>query len=164
MSEQAQIDGLKFAREGRRLQGELAVEELPRLQDLVFDRSGSIRFELAGSVNPQGKPVLGIAVSGQLALVCQRCLGRIDHELQRTSRLVLIESGQRLPDVAGEDPNTENIAAEDVADVADIVEQEVLLGLPIAPMHPEDMCEARPELPRDDRRSPFAELSKLKKR
>ena len=164
MSEQAQIDGLIFAREGRRLQGELAVRELPRLQDLVADSRGSIRYAFTGSVNGQGKPVLDIDVSGSLALVCQRCLGRMDYELQRRSRFILIEGGQPLPDVAEEDPNAENIAAGDVSDVVDIVEQEVLLGLPIAPTHADDMCEARPELPREMTPSPFAELSKLKKR
>lgn len=164
MSEQAQIDGLKFAREGRRLQGALAITELPRLQDLVADTSGRIHYALAGSVNGHGKAVLDIEVSGSLALVCQRCLSRMGYVLRRSSRLILIESGQRIPDVADEDPNTENIAAGDVSNVADIVEQEVLLGLPIAPVHSDQMCEARPELPRDERRSPFAELSKLKKR
>ena len=164
MSEQAQIDGLKFAREGRRLQGVLAVRELPRLQDLLADSSGKIDYTFAGSVNGRGKPVLDIDVSGSLALVCQRCLGRMDYELRRSARLILIEGGQPLPDVADEHPNAENIAAGDVSDVSDIVEQEVLLGLPIAPTHPDEMCDARPDLPRDEPRSPFAELSKLKKR
>jgi len=163
MSEQARIDGLKFAREGRRLQGEIAVAELPRLEDIVFERSGVVSFALAGSTIRQGKPVLDVAVEATIALVCQRCLGRMDYKLRRTSRLVLNEGSQALPDVGDEDPNTESIPAEEISDVSDLVEQEVLLGLPIAPMHAEGMCEATPAPFRDEPPSPFAVLDKLKR-
>ena len=164
MSEQARIDALQFAREGRDLHGELAVTELPRLEDVVYERAGTVAYALQGSVDRRGKPVIEARIGGTLSLVCQRCLGRMDYELQRSSRFVLIEGSQTLPDVSDEDPSTENIRAEEMCDVADIVEQEVLLGLPLAPVHPEGLCEATPELPRDENRSPFAELAKLKKR
>ena len=164
MSEQARIDGLKFAREGTHLHGELAVADLPRLDDIVFERAGVVSYALSGSSNSEDKPILDIEVKATLALVCQRCLGRMDYELQRKSRFVLIESGRSLPEVENEDPGTENICADAVSDVSDIVEQEVLLGLPIAPVHPEGTCEERPALPPDPSQSPFAELGKLKKR
>ena len=160
---QARIDGLKFAREGRSLRGEVAVADLPRLEDVVLERSGVVSFALNGSTNAQGKGVLDIEIEVKLALECQRCLARLDYELRRKSRLLLTESGQTLPDVGDEDPNAESIPAEEVSDVADIVEQEVLLGLPIAPMHAPGACETRVEPSRDATQSPFAALSKLKK-
>ena len=163
MSEQALIDSLKFAREGGRLQGEVAVAKLSRLEDVVSEPSGNVRYVLGGRLNAHGKPVLDIEVEVTLALSCQRCLGRIDFMLRRESQLLLVESGQSLPEVGDEEAEMESIAAEDVNDVTDIVEQEVLLGLPIAPVHSEGMCEPAGWASREERISPFADLGKLKK-
>lgn len=163
MSEQASIDGLAFAREAQRLAGEFAVAELPRLDDLVFERAGAVSYSLAGSTDRHGKALLDITVEGTLPLVCQRCLGRLDFRLQRQSRLILIAQGQVLPDVSEEAPEIESVPAESVANVADLVEQEVLLGLPIAPMHAAGSCAASTEDDGGRPSSPFAVLEQLKK-
>lgn len=162
MSEQAPIDALQFAREGRRLEGEVAVAEMQRLHDVVTETSGVVHFWVAGSINAQRRPVLDVAIEAKLPLVCQRCLERTDYELRRTSRFVLAEGERDLPDVADEDPDTETLPADALADIADVVEQEVLLGLPIAPMHPEGGCDAVSKNEAGERVSPFAVLKQLK--
>ena len=162
MSGQALIDGLKFAREQQCLHGELEIAALPRLEDELFERSGKVSFTLAGSIDRHGKPVLAVEVRGTLVLRCQRCLGRFDYELARKSRLVLAAPGQRLPEVGEEDPETEAVPAESVGDIADLIEQEVLLGLPIAPAHAEGSCSTDAAVTTDRPASPFAALAKLK--
>ncbi len=157
------MDGLNFAREGGRLQGELAVARMPRLEDLLEEHSGIVHYVIVGAVNAQGRPVLDVRTEATLPLLCQRCLGRMDYELRRKSRFVLVEGHQDLPDVSEEDPNIETIAADALADIPDIIEQEVVLGLPIAPMHPQGACESAVKMPRDDKPSPFAVLERLKR-
>jgi len=130
---------------------------------MLFEPSGVVSYALLGSTNSQGKPVIDVEVEATIALVCQRCLGRLDYVLRRKSRLILIEGEQVLPEVGDEDPNTENMPIDEVSDVSDIVEQEVLLGLPFAPSHDEGSCKAGTELPRDAAESPFAALVKLKR-
>lgn len=162
MSEQAPIDGFEFAREGRRLEGEMAVSALQRLHDVVVDTSGAVRYRIEGSIDTQRRPVLDVTVEATLPLTCQRCLERMDYELKRRSRFLLVEGGEELPDVAEEDPETETMPVDALTDVADLVEQEVLLGLPIAPMHDEAACDAVRALPKDESPSPFAVLEQLK--
>ena len=162
MSEQALIDGLKFAAEARHLAGELAVAAMPRLQDSVFEPAGRVLYELTGRTGRHGRPLIEVSVQGSVPLVCQRCLGRLDYALKRRSRLVLVDDAAMLPDVAQEDPDTESIPAAEVANVADLVEQEVLLGLPLAPVH-EAPCVARTEQPEAPADSPFAVLRTLKR-
>jgi len=164
MSEQAPIDALQFAREGRRLEGEIAVAAMLRLHDIVMETSGVVRYCIEGAVNANRKAVLDVDVDATLPLTCQRCLERTDYRLRRTSRFVLADSDQSLPDVADEDPETETLPADALTDIADVVEQEVLLGLPIAPMHPEGMCEAAPGYEVGERASPFAVLEQLKRK
>ena len=162
MSEQALIDGLKFAVEGRHLAGELAVGAMPRLQDSVFEPTGRVLYALTGMTDRRRRPIIEVTVQGTVPLVCQRCLGRLDFALQRRSRLALVASADELPDVAQEDPDTETMPVAEVGNVVDLVEQEVLLGLPLAPVH-DEMCVA----PLDDTgariASPFAVLNALKR-
>jgi len=162
MSEQALIDGLKFAGEARHLAGELAVAAMPRLQDSVFEPAGRVLYELTGATDRHGHPLIEVSVQGLIPLVCQRCLGRLDYDLKRQSRLVLVDDGGELPDVAQEDPGTETIPAAEVENVADLVEQEVLLGLPLAPVH-EAPCVGRTDEPEAPADSPFAVLRTLKR-
>ena len=131
MPEQALIDGLKFASEARRLAGELALAAMPRLQDSILEPLGCVQYALIGTSDRHGQPLIEVHVRGTVPLQCQRCLERLDYGLDRTSRLALVAPGAQLPDVAQEDPDTEAIAAAEVANVADLIEQEVLLGLPL---------------------------------
>jgi uncharacterized protein len=163
MSEQALIDGLKFAREGRRLAGELELAAMPRLQDNIFEPSGRVQYALVGATDGHGHPVIEVSVRATIPLQCQRCLERLDYELERTSRLVLVAQGVQLPDVAHEDPDTEAIPAAEVANVADLIEQEVLLGLPLAPVH-DQPCIAVPKQDETKVESPFAVLRTLQQK
>jgi uncharacterized protein len=162
MSEQASIDGLKFAREGQRLRGSVPVVQLRRIAEELFERTGDVSYSLEGRFDRNGKPVIDVEVRALLALVCQRCLGHLELELERHSRLVLAAVGESLPSVDTEKFGTETVPVESVANVLDLVEQEVLLGIPLAPAHPAGMC----GLPEDqsDRRdaSPFSVLAQLK--
>ncbi|MCC7080244.1 MAG: DUF177 domain-containing protein [Burkholderiales bacterium] len=163
MAEQALIDALRFAREGQRLVGELDLAAMPRLHDSVVEATGRVHYVLSGLTDRSGDPVIEVNVRGTIPLLCQRCLERMDYALDRTTRLALVAEVARLPDVAEEAPDTEAIAAEDVSNVADLIEQEVLLGLPLAPMHAQTCIAARIA---DDARieSPFAALRTLKQK
>jgi uncharacterized protein len=136
---------------------------MPRLQDSILEPAGQVAYALIGTSDRHGQPVIEVRVRGTVPLQCQRCLERLDYGLDRTSRLALIAPGAQLPDVAQEDPDTEAIAAAEVANVADLIEQEVLLGLPLAPMHDEACAPA--QAPAADKvESPFAVLQTLKQK
>lgn len=162
MSEQAFIDSLRFAQEGEHLRGCIALDTLARLADVLFERKGNADFALTGGVDRRSRPFIEIEVRAELALTCQRCLERLDHRLERRSRLLLVPDGERLPEVGDEEPEVEAMPASAVANVPDLVEQEILLGLPLAPVHAEGQC--APDADAHDERpsSPFAVLAGLK--
>ena len=162
MSGQAVIDGLKFAREGQRLQGTLPLSGLPGVAAELLDPAGRVSFELTGFVDSRGKPGIEVQTRARIALVCQRCLNRLDFDLDRHTRFMLVAAEAALPQLGEEDTETEAVPIDTVANVADLVEQEILLGLPIAPSHPEGQC-APPDGPRSiEPDSPFAVLRQLK--
>ena len=162
MLEQALIDGLKFAREGRHLQGQLPLSQLSEVTERLLDSAGNVSYALRGFVDRRGKPGIEVQTQARLALVCQRCLNRLDFDLRRHTRFMLIADGVVLPGLEDEETETEAVPAETVANVRELVEQEVLLGLPLAPTHPDGACAAPEQAQRTERASPFAVLGQLK--
>ncbi|MCX7169622.1 MAG: YceD family protein [Proteobacteria bacterium] len=155
------IDSLKFAREGRRLAGEVRVGCLQRLADFLADDDGALAWKVRGECDAEGKPFLMIEVSGGLHLRCQRCLAALDFEVNLKSHLQLVAAGQNWPDEALEDDRSDPIEAREEQPLLPLVEDEVLLALPIAPRH--ESCALPGYNQNTAAASPFAALAQLKK-
>jgi len=133
------ITVLRVARERLRVEGRLEVSALRRLADLLFDRSGEIAYAAEGFTAAEGYPALRLQLHGELPLVCQRCLERLALTVDIHRNLVLARDGQALgPDE--EDQDTDVIAPEEAGDLTDLLEQELLLSLPMIPRHAEGQC------------------------
>jgi len=155
------IDSLAFAREGRHLIGELAVKELPRLADALADNAGVLVCDVGGGRNEDGKLFLRLKVTGELRLRCQRCLEAMPFPLAIDSHVLLVPPGASWPDEALEDDSADAVEALAEQSVAALVEDELLLALPVAPRH--DACGLPDGGERNARAaSPFAVLAKLK--
>jgi uncharacterized protein len=110
--------------------------------------------------------------------ICQRCLGRVALDLRCELRLALIGSESEADELPQDlDPA---VVEEDRVRPLDLVEEELLLALPLVPMHPVDACENKAlalggaqEAAASDqgtnqgrgsaRENPFAVLASLKK-
>lgn len=163
MSAPAVIDSLEFARGGETLRGTLAVERLTRLHDELLDTSGGIDFRLSGGQDARSRYILRLSLKGHLQLRCQRCLGPLGFAVELANTLVLVEPG-KTPDGFDDPEEPECIEASRELDVASLVEDEILLGLPYAPKHAEGQCERRTgDAGKLAAASPFAALAALKK-
>lgn len=139
----------------------MGLAELPRLAELLTTTSGFLSVRLEGWRDAQGKSWLQLDIAGEPVLCCQRCLGGVKFPLAIRSRLQLIASGEDWPDDDLEDDSADAITAETALTVLSLVEDEVLLALPIAPRHEE--CESPSASAREHGASPFAALADLKK-
>jgi len=162
MSEQVIADVFRFAREAGSRQGETQVADFERLQGLVASDVGAVRWELVGGVDADDKPMLKLTLRGRLRLQCQRCLGEMDWDLAVDSALMPVRAGQALPADELENDEFDAIEVDGELDVLSLVEDEIILALPIAPRH-ED-CGALRASGTDGaahRESPFAALAGL---
>src|SRR3972149_11974888 len=158
MLQPAAIDGLAFARSAGVLKGRLGMESLPRLAQSGC--SGSVvDFVLTGEINERGKPGLRLAVDGSVRLQCQRCLGNLDLSLRLEARLELAASEA---EILAADDDMERVVAGREMRVAALVEDEVLLALPMVPKH--EQCSAAAGLGADTKPSAFQALATLKNR
>ena len=156
------LNPLDFARDGRVKTGFLAVAALERLKDVLVSNAGELQCELHGEKDKQGDSFLSLKVRGELVLTCQRCLEPMQYSVQVDSRLRLIPPGAEWPEDELEDDSADAIEAEPEMALLPVIEEEVLLVLPIAPLH--DACDAPVAVDKNQESSPFAVLAKLKNR
>ena len=153
-------DAFAFARDGRVLEGTLAVEDLDRLHDLLVDIDGEVTFRLQGYKGEGGESMLHLEVSGTVPLACQRCLEAVPCDLDVDAVLELVPAGAELSQDELEDDTRDFLPVERELDVVELVEDEILLALPVAPRH--EKCGLPGAANAGERINPFAKLSVLK--
>ena len=166
MPEQVIINSIEFARNGESLRGSVAVSSLSRLQDLLFSGEGELEYSLTGRRGENGKLFLVCAIKGMLQLNCQRCLGALAYPVKFESELELVKDEQGLTGAVNEDDLTDAIKADPRMDVLALVEDEVLLGLPMAPTHAPGDCKVDIDLGQTKlgKKNAFSALAALKTR
>ncbi len=161
------IDSLDFAGNGKQLSGELPVAGLPRLLDALETPQGVLHYTVQGGVDKQGIPFLDVGVVGLCRLRCQRCMEGLDYPVRLDTRLLLRDqAGLDALDDEAEDKveQFDSILADTHLDVLDLLEEEILLSLPIAPKHELGACRATDgKNTQEDKKNPFAVLAQLKR-
>ena len=156
------IDGLEFAGRGKKASGSAAIAELSRVADYLASVEGALDCELRGerSDDGDGHLELELTVTGTLQLRCQRCLQALQFPLQINKRLRLVLAGREWPEEDVENEGFDAIAASREMVVGELIEDEVLLALPISPRH--EVCDTPVMKDTKQDASPFAVLRKLK--
>jgi uncharacterized protein len=157
------IDSLEFAQTGQSLRGSLPITGLMRLREGLANDVGEVEFVVTGGRDARRRLILSVEIRGVLHLQCQRCLEALDYPLHIVNRLLLVEPGTADAD-EHEAEGGEWIEASATLDLAQLVEDEILLGLPFAPRHDEGTCRQVTDAEAGNARaSAFAKLAALKR-
>ncbi|MGB8436976.1 MAG: DUF177 domain-containing protein [Burkholderiales bacterium] len=149
------IDGLDFARVGGRRAGTLELADLPRLVELGCSVA-RIEYAVRGGATTHGKPGLHVDATGQVDLACQRCLEPVAVQVAAHAELELVATQREID---GADDDVDRVLASRSMVVAELVEDEVILALPMVPTHAE--CPVAAGDSGDKRELPFAALAVL---
>jgi uncharacterized protein len=154
------VNALELAGRAASIERDVVLAQLPRLIDagaLEGTRAhGELRFGLF-----EGRATVDARVSGTVVLSCQRCLKPCEVTIDEAAPLVVLATDEgAVP--AGFDPilgNAERLP------VIEVIEEQLLLGLPLVAMHPPGAgCPRGAEPAADeapDRQKPFANLREL---
>jgi uncharacterized protein len=157
------IDPVRFAREESHVTGVLKLDLLPRLADVLFDHEGGVIYAVAGYTTGNGQPALHIRLQANLGLRCQRCLERLPLQFDTERDVVLVAGAGEVAAGDEEDDDIDTIPGVASLDLLDLIEQEVVLSLPMAPRHAEDGCATQPSAAAVTvQDSPFSALAGLK--
>lgn len=148
-----------------RYTGSLAITGLERLAGELSQRDGELLVELRAAHNYSGDWLLG-TVRGALVLNCRRCLKPFPHEL--TIRLELRLVGSEEEEARYLQDSEPYRVEDDQLPLWDLVEDEVLLALPMMPRCESCENEVRSATVEasaeavEKRPNPFAQLKNLK--
>jgi uncharacterized protein len=178
------LDIAAFCREGASLEGQWALDQMPRLAEgtlRMADGGGAVppvHWAARGRVRPArgGDPhlMLDLSARAEVSLACQRCLQPVTVPLvvDRQIRFVAGEDEAARLDEEGEE---DVLALGPRFDLGELVEDELLLALPFVPRHevcpipvgastPSAVTEVTEVTRQEPKASPFAVLASLRRK
>ena len=139
------LDVRAFAREGATLTGHTTWAELPRLQaEQIEGVSGPTSTAAQWCITGETKALRGgahqtwlrVQAQASLRLVCQRCLEPMDQLLQVDRPFRFVSSEQAAMD-QDDESDEDLLVAQQAFDALVLIEDELLLALPLVPRHPD---------------------------
>lgn len=152
----------------RGFEGRLPLSSMPRLRNSLFDAEGEVEFSLDFDQDALQVPCVELRIDAQLPLQCQRSLQRFLFPVKVVQRLGLLRAGadEESAEAALPEGYEALLVAEDGAlRPADLVEDELILALPVVPVDPGSESVERdwPVQPDEEvRANPFSALVSLK--
>jgi uncharacterized protein len=135
--------------------------QMPRVSR-EFVRPGNHVEAKLSFAREDDRVVTRVALSGTLALTCQRCMNPMQWPLATQSSAVLVGTEQEAD---GLPPGTETVLAADRrVRLIDLIEEELLLALPLVPMHEGTAREDATADAAQPVQRPFEQLGELLKR
>jgi uncharacterized protein len=158
------IDTFEFCRTNSSQQGVTPVAEMVRLAKECADKSGEITWNAVGTTHKLDIPQITLSVSGNVHLVCQRCLQPYAHHLDSSTVLMLGKDDEDADAIEEriDDESIDVIVGSRSMELMYLVEDEALLALPQSPRH--DVCPDASLLDKakSAKISPFDALKSLK--
>ena len=154
------------------IEGTVSPEDLPRLADsgIAIVETGSAAFDFRR--DEEARYVVAVSVEAKVIMQCQRCLSDMEVPVKSSSLMACVwtdEEAAALP------ATYEPLMVDDAADLSDIAEEEILLAIPVSPIHETECKSAEQQAALDtdaeepaavevtaERDSPFAVLERLK--
>ncbi|NLD14531.1 MAG: metal-binding protein [Gammaproteobacteria bacterium] len=163
-----QVDPRRFADRALSFQGQFPQSCFARLAELVTRTDGEVKVSLSFLRDEQKLVVVRMSMSTQVVMTCQRCLEDALLPVGGDYQYVVIRPGSDTSLIPQEYDIIE--LDDEPLDVRALVEEELLLCLPIVPKHPDDACEhpqgyVEAELNGEEvaRSNPFSVLAQLRK-
>lgn len=132
------VDIAAFVKSARAEHRTEDVSRFPRLADEVFAGNPSVRWSASGELRDAAgqaqAPWLHVQAKLQLPMQCQNCLEQVQVDLQvdRWIRFAKDEASALLEDETSEE---DVLALSDRFDLRTLIEDELLMALPMAPRH-----------------------------
>ena len=165
-----QIAPFKLARQGQVLQGSIELNRMDRLAQMLAETNGSVSVTLQFGVDEQGIHFASGSLEVEVQMTCQRCMKPMSVSVVAEVALGFVSNDEQARNLAqGYEPY---IVEQEPINLAEIVEDELILALPLVAVHEDQGCEpvieelqkSAAEIDQADAKpNPFAVLSELKR-
>jgi uncharacterized protein len=133
-----QVNPMRLAENAANMHGHLLIKDMARLGASLHTQQGDADVDLQFGIDQQGiRFIKGSAVS-TVVLQCQRCMEAFEHEISGEFAYGIVSSEEKAKQLPGRyDPI---FVVEENLNIQDLVEEELILNLPIVPMHCSEDC------------------------
>lgn len=136
-----QADLRRLAAGSASVTGQVALADLARLEGVLSNSSGVVDVSLQLGVDEEGYRSLTGKISAALHVECQRCLESVRLEVEAPVSLALVWAEKQIPSLPSRYEGL--VVGTDPIDLYELVEEELLLSLPLVPAHPPGQCPSR---------------------
>lgn len=163
MSSPQTIDPERLTPKGTVFEGVLRPGDLENLSEALALPDGELRYRVTARLDGTQRRTVSCIINGFVFLTCQSTSEVFRHEVTLDDRLVLVGSEEELPAFEEESDREDFVVAASPVDVHSLVEEAVILALPMVPRKPglAEPPETTAEKPQ--KLSSFAALAGLKK-
>jgi uncharacterized protein len=165
-----EIDPFRLAQNGLVIEGQIQLSELPRFTQFLLSDEGIVDVKLAFEIDEIGTPYMKGEFKTSVSILCQRCMSEMTLDMHVHSLLGLVKSELKIEGLA-EQYEPWVLETADPVLTSSLIEDELILALPIVPKHEQPCLSEEAWSVGDDevidetdkKESPFAILSALKK-
>lgn len=160
------LDVWRMVAQRREFSGAAGMSAFPRLLETLASTDGSVEFSIEFDTDSLGVRFVALRAHGHLPLICQRTLEPFAFPVSLEARLGLVRNEA---DEAALPPGYEalQVPADGVVRPLELIEDELLLALPVVPLSPradeDDVVYRSADVPEpEERPNPFAALAALR--
>ncbi|HJP51866.1 MAG: YceD family protein [Pseudomonadales bacterium] len=161
-----QVDHRKLAVENSKLEGSMPLATFGRLVEGLESDAADVRISLEFRKARKQKVKIVGTCEADVLMVCQNCLSSLEFHLRAEIRQWIVESEVALTKLPEDEDGI--VCLDEKIRLVDIVEDELILSLPMVARHDEGACELVAHHQNDDSpaepatHKPFAGLAELK--
>lgn len=124
------VNAKELAGRAAAIRRSLALRQLPRVAEVGALEGTRVDAELRFATF-EGRVTVDVQLEGIVVLACQRCMKPCDCALEESAQLIVVPTdGDEVP--GGYEPA---IGDAERLSLAELIEEQVLLGLPLVPVH-----------------------------
>lgn len=164
------VDTRRVFQQGAEISGFMDLARLPRFRQMLASDKAAIHVQLEFTIGDRGYRVIHGQVQAEVEVACQRCLEPVAIHIDEELALALVKDDAEAAALRADlDPW---IGPDIKLQLADLVEEQLMLSMPIVSYHAPGQCAqpafaAAPTQSQDDAQdtagtNPFAVLEKLK--
>lgn len=163
----------KLAAHGGEVAGEAPLEQFQRLTSYLFDAVGNVEFKLVFGETEKGMPFVTGRISTVVRRECVNCSHAVEEKVDFIPQIVVVKSEDEASEL--DEALDPVILTDEKIELVNLIEDEIILALPILARHPEGQCDpsyytwkAEQETQKKNdgatqKENPFSVLAKLKK-
>ena len=161
-----EVDHRKLAAEKARIDGLIPIAHFTRLTELIESETGEFAVSLKFRPSKKQRSLVVGSCTGSVTMICQHCLEPFEVPVDAKIRTLVVDAEE---DLAALQPDEEGLVCEgEKVALVDLLEDDVIVSLPMVPRHPEGECESPGHSnagieERSDTYKPFAGLKELTK-